>query len=206
MPPLIPNEVPKTIVAGTTVKWHRSFEDFPASQGWSYVFYANGAANKFQIAATTNPDGNSFDIVIPASLTASIAAGRYQCAEVLTSTDDPPQVVHPQKDMMELLVEANVATASAGAFVSHIERALPIIEAAIEGRLTADIENYQIQGRSISKIPIVELIRYRGMYKSKLYQLQNPGRLGPSVEIAFTGERDDRNWPDTWVDVTGLDA
>jgi hypothetical protein len=205
MPAIIPDDVPTVIVAGTTVKYHRSFDDYPASEGWGYVFYANGAANIFKIAATVNPDSNSFDIVIPASLTAPIAPGRYQCAERLTNTNTS-EIVDPNDDDIQLLVEANIASASAGAFVSHIERMLVIIEAALEGRLTADLETYQIAGRSISKIPAKELLWFRGHYRSKLYQLQNPGRLGTQVAIAFTIEDDASNWPPTWVDVTGLDA
>jgi hypothetical protein len=205
MPPLIPDRVPTRIVAGTTVKFHRGFDEHPASDGWAYTFYANGASNVFQIAATINPDGDSYDIVIPVSLTASIAPGRYQCAEVLVNAGTG-ETIHPSKDMLELLVEANVATASAGAFISHIERTLAIIEAAIEGRMTADLETYQIAGRSISKIPIKELFWFRGHYRSKLFQLQNPGRLGSPVLIAFTSEFEDPGWPPTWVDVTGLDA
>ena len=195
MPPIIPDKVPKVIVAGATVKFHRAFGDYLASDGWGYVFYANGAANIFQIAATVNPDLGSFDIVIPASLTAPIAAGRYQCAEVLTNTGTG-EVVHPNDDMIELWVEANVATASAGAFITHIERMIVIIEAALEGRLTADLETYQLAGRSISKIPAKELLWFRGHYRSKLYQLQNPGRLGAKAVVAFTIEDDEQNGPD----------
>lgn len=206
MPPIIPDEVPTKLVAGTTVKFHRSFDDYPASDGWSYIFYANGAANKFQIAATTNPDGASFDIVIPASLTADITAGRYQCAEVLTNSVSA-EVYHPSNDLLQLLVEANIATANSGAFISHIERTLVIIEAALEGRMTADLENYQLAGRSVSKIPIKDLFWFRGHYRSKLFQLQNPGRLGSQVAVAFpVGDDSRQNFPPTWVDVTGLDA
>ena len=195
------------MVAGTTVRWHRSFDDYRASDGWTYTFYAIGATDKFQIAATINPDTNSFDIVVPAALTTSLAGGRYQCGEVLNnSTLSPPEQAQPSKDRLELLIELSVASASPGAFITHVERTLAIIEAAIEGRMTADLETYQIAGRSVSKIPIKELLGFRGLYRSKLYQLQNPGRLGAPVLIAFTNEPEQPIYPPTWVDITGLDA
>jgi hypothetical protein len=211
MPAVIPDEVPVRFAAGTTVKFHRSFDDFLASEGWTYKFHANGPTTRLDVAATTNADGQSFDIVIPAdvsSLTtptiASLPAGRYQWAERLTNTNTH-EVVDPNLDSLQLVVEADVSTASAGAFISHIERSLPIIEAAIEGRLTADIETYTLAGRMVSKIPIKELLVLRGHYRAKLFQLKNPGRLGSPVVVAFTNEPEQPTFPPTWVDVTGLD-
>jgi hypothetical protein len=204
MPPIIPDEVPSRFAAGTTVKFHRSFDDYLASAGWTYTFYANGATAIFNVPATTNPDGESFDIVIPAATTASIAAGRYQCAERL-SNSGTGEVADPNDDTIEILIEASVATASAGAFISHVERMLVVIEAALEGRLSDDLMSYQIAGRAVVKIPARDLLWFRGHYRSKLYQLQNPGRLGSQVVIAFTNEPERPTYPPTWVDVTGLD-
>lgn len=203
MPPIIPDEVPARFSAGTTVKFHRSFDDYLASAGWTYKFFANGAAAIFNAAATTNADGMSFDIVLSATLT-NVPAGRYQCAEVLTNTGTG-EIVHPSNDLIQLTIEANVATASAGAFISHIERTLTIIEAAIEGRLTADLVSYQVAGRAVVKIAPKELLWFRGHYKAKLFQLKNPGRLGSPVVVAFTNEPEEPTFPPTWVDVTGLD-
>ncbi len=202
MAPLIPDEIPSRFASGTTVKFHRSFGDYLASDGWTYTFYANGASAIFNQAATTNPDGQSFDIVIPASKT-QVPAGRYQCAERLVNTLTS-EVVDPNDDTIEILIEADVATASAGAFISHIERTLAVIEAAIEERLSADLESYQIAGRQVTKIAAKELLWFRGHYRSKLFQLQNPGRLGSTAKVAFTIE-DDPGVRPTWVDVTGLD-
>jgi hypothetical protein len=200
MPQLIPDEVPTIIVAGTTVKFHRSFDDFQASDGWAYTFYANGALNVFNKAATTNPDGNSFDIVLDASLTASVAAGRYTVDEVLIKGSEE---FHPTRDLQQLLIEGNVRTASAGAYISHIERTLAIIEAAIENKLTGDMLSYQIAGRSVVKIQPKELFQFRGYYRAKLWRMQNPGRLGAPVLVTFQNEPEDPVFPPTWVDVTG---
>lgn len=203
MAQIIPDEVPTIIVAGTTVKFHRSFDDFQASDGWGYTFYANGAANVFNKAATTNPDGKSFDIVLDASLTANIAAGRYTVAERLLNSGTS-EVVHPTRDLQQLLVEGNVATAAAGAYISHVERTLAIIEAALESKLTGDMLSYQIAGRSVVKIPPKELFQFRGYYKAKLWKMQNPGKLGAPVLITFNNEPEDPTFPPTWVDVTGI--
>lgn len=203
MPPTISDEVPSRFAAGTTVKFHRSFDDYLASAGWTYTFYANGATAIFNQVATTNPDGQSFDIVIPASKT-EVPAGRYQCAERLVNTGTG-EVYDPSNDVLELTIESDVSTAAAGAYISHIERMLVVIEAALEGRLAADLMSYQIAGRAVVKIPPKDLLWFRGHYRSKLFQLKNPGRLGSTAVIAFTNEPEEPTYPPTWVDVTGLD-
>lgn len=210
MPPIIPDEVPSRIAAGTTVKFHRSFDDLLASDGWSYKFAANGPTAKFLVNGTTNADGQSFDVVIPADASSIstpsaslLPPGRYQCEEVLTNSTTH-EVVKPSLSLLQLNVEQDVASAAPGAFISHVERTLAIIEAAIEGRLTSDLVSYQIAGRAVVKIQPKELLWFRGHYKAKLFQLKNPGRLGSPVLIAFTQETED-NFPPTWVDVTGLD-
>src|SRR5580704_17655143 len=104
MPPIIPDEVPTRFAAGTTVKFHRSFQDQLASDGWTYTFYANGPTTIFNQVGTTNADGQSFDIVIPASKTA-VPAGRYQCSERLVNSSTG-EVVDPSNDMLQLTIES----------------------------------------------------------------------------------------------------
>lgn len=48
--------------------------------------------------------------------------------------------------------------------MTHAQRMLDAIEAALEGRVTADVQSYQISGRSITKIPIAELMTLRKQY------------------------------------------
>jgi hypothetical protein len=82
-------------------------------------------------------------------------------------------------------VLTNPRTADAGDLQSHAERALAIIEAALEGRLTADIENYQIGGRAVSKIPAKELMSLRRAYQAEV-DSQRTGSLGVPVVTRFT--------------------
>lgn len=207
--PTIPDEIPSVIVAGATVKFHRSFGDYPAGDGWTYAFYANGATSKFKIDATTNQDGNSFDIVIPAATTGPLTAPKwpalFQCAEVLTNADSG-DVAYPSGAALELQVEANIATAAPGFFLSHPERALAIVEAQIEARLALDVSSYTIAMRTVAKEQLDALRKAAGMYRSAVYRLKNPGKLGPPAVVAFTTESDATNFPPTWVDVTGIDA
>jgi hypothetical protein len=108
-------------------------------------------------------------------------------------------------DGLVVQIEPNLATAPAGAFLTHAEKTLGIIELALIGRLTADLESYQIAGRAVTKIPIRELRELRGWYAAEVARAQNPGTLGtPTFQVQFDIESE-REYPPTWVDVTGLE-
>ena len=201
MPPVIPDYVPRVIVAGTTVKFTRQLADFPPGAGWTYTIYFNGATSTFNKAATAQADG-SFLVTIDPSDTANLPPGAYRYAERVTNGPDVYDLVG---DELVVQIEPNLATAPAGAFLTHSEKTLQVIEAALSGRLTADLESYQIAGRAVTKIPIKELRELRGWYAAEVARAQNPGTLGtPTFQVQFDVE-EEREYPPTWVDVTGLE-
>jgi hypothetical protein len=51
---------------------------------------------------------------------------------------------------------------------THASRMLTAIEAALEGRITSDMEQYSIAGRQITKIPVNELLVLRDKYKAEV--------------------------------------
>jgi hypothetical protein len=79
--------------------------------------------------------------------TAPLLPGTYQWAAFVTKAGE-----RYTADEGVLVVERNLSTAAAGDALSHAEKVLPIIEAAIAGRLTADIESTD-QRQAGQKIP-----------------------------------------------------
>ena len=209
MPPIIPDLVPKHFPAGTTVKFTRSLDDFLPSDGWSYTIYLNGLTQKFSKAATVL-DANVFQIEFVPTDTASLTPGAYRYAERLVNDGSTDSTLTGETyditgDELVINIEPNVASAAAGAFNTWEEQTLVIVEAAIAGRLTADIQAYQIAGRSVSKIPIAELRTIRGELRSAVWRLQHPGQLGVPYRVTFPLENESSEYPPTWQDVTGLD-
>lgn len=126
-------------------------------------------------------------------------------AETHAATAAGPAETHDIRgDELVINIEPNVATAAAGAFNTFEEQQLAVIEAVLGGRITADIQAYQIAGRSVTKIPIDELMKMRGMLRAAVWRQENPGKIGIPYRTEFTNENDDQNLPPTWVDVTGL--
>ena len=203
MPPLINEGVPSHFTAGTSVQFTRSLDDFLPSDGWVYTIYLNGLTQKFSSVASII-DGQ-FQIVFAPTDTASLNPGPYRYAERLSNAGTG-QVFDITGDERVINIEPNVGSSAAGTFNTWEERTLAIIEAALSGRFTADIQAYQIAGRSVSKIPIVELRQIRGQLLSAIWQQNNPGRLGVPYRVAFDLPNDSQNYPPTWVDITGFDA
>jgi hypothetical protein len=107
-------------------------------------------------------------------------------------------------DELVINIEPNVATSAAGTFNTWEETTLAVVEAAIAGRLTNDIQSYQIAGRAVNKIPIEELRKIRGQLKNAIWQQTHPGQLGKPFKIEFTEQGERLDYPATWTDVTGL--
>lgn len=202
MPPIIPDVVPDHFPAGTTVRFTRSLDDFAPTDGWAYSIYLNGLTQKFNKAATVLD--NIFQIEFLPSDTASLNPGPFRYAERLTNSGTG-EVYDITGDELVINIEPNVGSAAAGAFNTFEEKTLVVVEAAIAGRLTADIQTYQIAGRSVSKIPIQELRVIRGELRAAIWRQNNPGQLGVPYRVSFELEPESPDYPPTWQDVTGLD-
>ena len=65
---------------------------------------------------------------------------------------------------------------------THAKTMLDAIEAVLEGRIDSDVEQYQIAGRQITKIPVSELHELRKKYLAEYKKEQriNNIKLGKS--------------------------
>jgi len=201
MPPIIPDTVPDHFPAGTTVKFTRSLNDFLPSDGWAYTIYLNGLTQKFNKAATVVD--NAFQIEFLPADTATLNPGPFRYAERLTNSGTG-EIYDITGDTLVINIEPNAGTAAAGTFNTWEERTLAVVEAAISGRLTSDIQAYEIAGRSVSKIPIAELRTIRGELRAAVWRQNNPGQLGVPHRVQFGLEPESPDYPPTWQDVTGL--
>lgn len=172
-----PTTEPVQLTAGDSWAWDRSFSAFPAADGWSLTYHLRGAAS-LDIAAAVA--GAGFEVRVPATSTSALPAGSYRLAGYASNGAERIEVYNAV-----LTVLPNFAAAGADAGLSHAERTLRIIEAAIEGRISSDMESYQVNGRAITKIATPELVRLRGHYASRVWRERNPGRLGATVEVSF---------------------
>lgn len=175
--------VPDAITAGTSVEMTLTYADYPADGGWTLALLFNGpTANQLSVAGLTN--GKSFNVTLSAANTVTLGTaappdglGLHWTARLTNGTDIK------DADEGDLLVYPDPTTA--GAYHSQAEKDLTAIRAVLNGRITSDIEAYQIAGRAVTKIPIRDLIALRDSLERRVDAEKRPGIMGPTVLPRF---------------------
>jgi hypothetical protein len=172
--------VPSSIVAGDGYIIDLTYPDYLPADGYTGVLYLRGI-QVLRANGSTNGDAHRF--TLSSTSTATLAAGTYEYSVGFTKAGNRVTVTTGF-----ITVKADYATA--GTRISHIEKTLQAIEAVIEGRITDDVQNLSIAGRSIQNIPIMELMELRGMYTKELSALKGTaGSVRKTVRLNFGGVR-----------------
>lgn len=169
------------------MRWQRAFGDYPASDGYALKYYFNGASALTKSADGTSENelaGAAWVLTLNPADTAGKTAGIYKWAAFAEKGSGASLERWPVASGVVTLT-ADITTATPGTLQTHEERTLAVIEAAIEGRLTADMQAYVIDGRQVTKIPILELQQLRVRYGNAVWRIQNPGKLAQSVKMSF---------------------
>lgn len=181
----IPTIEPTSLAAGTSVSWYASYGDYPPSDGYTRKYYFRGAG-VFDVEATD--DSGQWLVEIAPTDTADVAAGTYRwfaVAEKGTEADGDLERWPVGEGVVE--ITPNPFTAERGDFQTHAERTLAMITAVIEGRITADVEAFTIGGRSVTQIPMDQLLRLKGIYSAAGWREQNPDAIAPEAKVVFRG-------------------
>lgn len=83
------------------------------------------------------------------------------------------------------ILQLNADPASADAS-SHSERMLTAIEALLEGKATKDVASYAIAGRSLTRMTVDELMKWRSHYRGEVrkQRAQAAGKSGKVITLA----------------------
>jgi hypothetical protein len=178
--PVIPTIEPTRFAANTTVKWTRAFGEYRAADGW-VLKYAFRGADTFDV--TADGTGSCWAVTVTPALTATKAAGGYRWSAIVTrgaaNTLERYAIASGR-----VVLTPDVGELGAGALQDFAERAMPIIEAAILGRLTSDQETFQIDGTMITHIPMEQLVALRNRFSHELRAVRGGGRI-PGKAVCF---------------------
>lgn len=181
----IPTTEPKRFRIGDTLKFKRYFADFPPdAYTLGYVFTNDNYIYSFD--CTDNGDGSHLANVATTQTT-SWRHGEYTWQAYMTSAGERYSV---GTGIIELLPDL---TKGAIDDRTHVKRTLDAIEATLEKRASSDQLSYSINGRSLSRTPIEELVKlhshYKQMYKRELQTAElNNGRGRNNVlRVRFNG-------------------
>lgn len=159
----IPEGEPTSIVAGDTIQWYRTdLSDFPSSEyTLKYVIYNSGKSYEVTAAAS----GSGYLVTIAATTSDDYTAGDYKWDAFCSKTGERYKV---DTGYVTIKKDTGALTGGGGyAYSSTVKTIYDAIEAVILGRASKDQEEFTIQGRSLKRTPIADLIKLRNFYKAE---------------------------------------
>lgn len=164
MSAVIPTIEPTAIFAGDSVSWKKALAEYSATDGWALRYDLSGPATE-AIQINSSADGSDHLIEIAAAVTAEWAAGFYAWA---------CRAVHgaERKTIATGTLEVKADPAAGADAKPHCKKVLDLLEAVIEGRATHDQLKYQIAGKSVERMGIEELLKFRRYYLDEWEGLQ----------------------------------
>ncbi len=185
-----PEGEPETVVVGDFIQWKRSdlVQDYPvATHSATYVArITGGGANEIQITATeSNPSYYLFTVTSATS--SSFVPGLYHWQLEVTETASGNRIV-VGTGMFRALPDLDVNNSDPR---SHAEVMLDKIQTILEGRADSDVSSYSIQGRSLAKMSISDLLSWRDYYRREVMKekrdsdIQNGRKTSSTVKVRF---------------------
>lgn len=163
--------IPATLVAGDTWAWRDavSFASHPPPF-WTvrYILRPVGGGTAITIQGGALPD--HYGLTLASTSTAAAAPGPYEWT-ALAYEDGGDERAWLASG--RLIVAPDPATAT-GSLRTPAERILEAITATLEGRATKDADAYSIEGRSITRTPLPDLMRLQAVYERKVAAERNP--------------------------------
>lgn len=161
-----PTTEPSNVYCGSFTQWKRA----DLSEVYSPTLYdltytarlAGGMSREINVTATD--DDGVFLVTLSNTLTAAQIAGTYYWqAEIVRKSDDAKVLVGTGQ--WTFLPDLNQTGADPR---SHAQIMLDKIQSLLEGRADKDVTSYSIQGRSISKMSIADLLQWRDYYRKEV--------------------------------------
>lgn len=181
---------PTSVVIGTLVQWKRAdLSDIYAPASYDLIYnirLRNGDGVDKVVTATTATDG-SFLVTLNANVTGAMIAGDYVWQAFISRKSDGAKVSVSQGNITLLSnLDQNGADNR-----SHAQIMVEKIQSLLEGRADKDVSSYSIQGRSLAKMSITDLMMWRDYYRKEVAKEKQDALIaagkssGATVKVRF---------------------
>lgn len=171
--------IPLSLTSGLSLSVEINSGKYPAPD-WELKVFFRGPSS-FELVS--DPSGNLHILTATATATSAWLAGVYDVSLRAVSGDD---VFEIESGHCTILADISAAPVGHDAR-NHAQRTLAAIEAVLESRASKDQESYSINGRSLSRTPIADLILLRKTYKAEVAKSSGLGRgtkiLGRKIKV-----------------------
>ena len=185
----VPETEPVSFYKGETIVWKRTdigadYAPSSYSMVWEVSLESNGST---RFSATVTESGTEYTFTLDDSATASYTAGDYiWFLKVIQDSDSEKLVI----DSGKLTVKDNYF-ATTGYTRSHAKVMVDKLESLLEGKADADVSSYAIAGRSLNKLTVEEMLKWRDYYKAEYqreiqeFRIGNKEGSGAIVKVRF---------------------
>lgn len=159
---------PTEIHAGSLVQWKRAdlAQDYPPdAYDLIYTARLRGGLNR-EITITATNDGGVFLATLNGAVSGAQVPGDYYWqAEIERKSDNARVLVATGQWKITPDLDQTGADPR-----THAEIMVDKIQSLLEGRADKDVTSYSIQGRSISKMSVADLLQWRDYYRKEVAQ------------------------------------
>lgn len=150
---------PLSIVAGDQAEWTRTLSDYPASDGWALSYTLVERKTGAGVSFDATGSGSEYTVTVPSATTAAWPAGYYVGQGYVTKAGERKTVWAGTIE-----IKPNLASGMAGDIRSHARKVVDSIEAVLEGRATEQVLDFSIEGTTLRKTPVADLLTLRDRY------------------------------------------
>lgn len=155
---------PLALVQGTTVAWYFDEAGFAPADGWS-LLYAFEGPSTLNVAATV--EGTRFRVDLSGAQTSPLGVGAYLWQAFASRSTPTVERVQVGAGALEVFLDLQASTAT-GQQKTHARRMLEAIEAQLEGRASDGQKSMSINGRSLDRHTLAELMDARRIYLAEV--------------------------------------
>lgn len=184
-----PTQEPIEIVVGDFIQWRRTDlgADYPNDE-YTATYIARitgGGSNEITLAGTAY--GEDYLFTVSSADSADFSPGYYHWQLEMVRNSDSERVV-VDRGTFTAIVDLDVNQSDPR---THAEIMVDKIEAVLQNRADADVANYSINGRSLVKLSIDDLLKWRDYYRAELTMEKRKERVrrgkstGATVKVRF---------------------
>lgn len=162
-----PLQEPEIIIVGDFIQWRRQdiYADYPpATFDVGYVARITAGGNTEIIIAGSDYNSESWLFQVSSSVSETFTAGFYHFQlEAVRKSDSERLVI--DRGTFTAIEDLDVNGADPR---THAEIMVDKIQAVLENRADSDVQDYSIAGRSLTKMKVEELIKWRDYYRAEV--------------------------------------
>lgn len=169
------SDIPAQLVAGDSWAWRdcAAYASHPPPD-WAVTYVLRPASGGAAITIVGTWIEGCYSLTRAAAETATAPPGEYLWTALAR---------HDASDLRERIGAGRVdilpdPEQASGDMRTTAERTLAAISATLEGRATKDADSYTIEGRSIARTPLADLLRLQSVYERRVMAERNPGTFG----------------------------